>query len=82
MSIETKLYEPNNALYSNDTGMEDIKKIITNAKKHLNKAGVLIMEFGFNQYKLVENLLELNKFDFEFYKDIQGHYRIVKATYR
>ena len=50
LALEVK-NEPYNALVSSDNGLFHIKKIIKNAKNHLNPVGLLITEIGENQGK-------------------------------
>ena len=60
-----KLYEPHTALFSEDNGYKDLKKIIKQAKHKLRKGGTLLMENGFNQSEEVKKYLVENE-----YKDI------------
>jgi len=53
VSPEVK-FEPADALYANDNGMELIKKLINQAPKHLSKNGFLILELDPRQMKLVK----------------------------
>ncbi|MCF6193941.1 MAG: peptide chain release factor N(5)-glutamine methyltransferase, partial [Kangiellaceae bacterium] len=50
-------FEPNSALIAADNGFADIKTIIHEAKNHLVKNGVLLMEHGFEQGERVRSLL-------------------------
>ena len=58
-----KNFEPMNALYSKDMGFHDIKKIILESKKVLNKDGLLFLENGYNQSNRVINTLRENSYE-------------------
>ena len=48
--LETStLFEPGTALFSQDAGLRDLKKIISEALNYLKINGVLILEHGLNQ---------------------------------
>ncbi len=57
-----KDYEPEYALYSEDNGLYDIKKIIKESRKALKKDGLLILENGFDQSLAVSEILQDNYF--------------------
>ncbi len=60
-----KMHEPHTALFSEDHGCGDLKKIIKEAKYKLRKGGILMMENGFDQSEKVKKYLVEND-----YKDI------------
>jgi release factor glutamine methyltransferase len=75
-------YEPINALTDGDNGMRHIKTIIENAKYHLNIGGMLIIEHGYNQFNLVQGLLQQNNFkNINTVNDIAGIARVTFATF-
>jgi release factor glutamine methyltransferase len=51
-------WEPVSALVSGADGLDDIKKIITQAPQHLNPHGWLMLEHGYNQAERVAALLK------------------------
>ncbi len=77
------LEEPEIALFTNDElGIEFYKKIITEAKKFLEKKGMLIFELQFNQSKYVEKLFKDNNYhDIKIKRDYNNIERIISATY-
>jgi len=50
-------FEPNAALIGGGDGLDDIKKIISMAPSFLANGAHLLLEHGFDQYKLVEKLM-------------------------
>lgn len=73
-------YEPKTALYSDDNGLEIIKKFLSNAYKYLNENGVIFMEFGEDQVEPInETLIQLGKYSsWKFHKDQFKKYRWVE----
>lgn len=55
-------FEPRTALASGADGLEDIRHICAQAKKHFNIHGWLLIEHGYNQAESVRMLLEQSKF--------------------
>lgn len=55
-------FEPISALASGIDGLNDLRTIIAEAKKHLNKQGWLLVEHGYNQAKQVQQLFNENNF--------------------
>ena len=56
-------YEPKKSLFSNDNGLADLKKIISQAPNLLSKNGKIFLEHGKGQAQEVRTFLEKNKFD-------------------
>lgn len=54
--LKALTYEPISALVSEDNGLLDIKKIVRDAKIHLNKNGLLLIEHGYDQGKNVREI--------------------------
>ena len=70
-------FEPIAALASGADGLDDIKRIITNAPKHLNPHGWLMLEHGYNQAAHVAALLINAGFsEIETIKDLGGNNRV------
>lgn len=52
-------HEPELALAAGDLGLDVIRQILTNARKHLNPGGLLVMEIGHNREALEAEFPEL-----------------------
>lgn len=66
-------FEPNSALIGGGDGLDDLKKIILIAPSFLAKGAHLLLEHGFDQHKLVENImLDAGFTNIENTKDING----------
>ncbi len=55
-------FEPMSALASGQDGLDDIRKIVIHAKKHLKQNGWLMIEHGYNQAPAVAELFKLAEF--------------------
>ena len=55
-------FEPLSALASGKDGLDDLRIIISEAMKHLNKQGWLLVEHGYNQGEQVQQLFNENNF--------------------
>lgn len=78
---EVKEHEPMMALDGGEDGLDFYRKIISRAKEHLRKNGVLIFEIGHDQAEEVTQLIE-NTGAFtkvHVVKDLAGHDRVVYA---
>ena len=70
-------FEPLTALASGQDGLDDIRKIISQAPQHLNPRGWLLLEHGYNQASLVAALLGQAGFsEIETIKDLGGNDRV------
>ena len=70
-------FEPISALASGADGLDDIRKIISQAPLHLNPQGWLMLEHGYNQAEQVSALLKLANFsEIETIKDLGGNNRV------
>jgi release factor glutamine methyltransferase len=70
-------FEPLTALASGTDGLDDIRRIILDAPKHLNANGWLLLEHGYDQAESACVLLEKNGFGEIFSeKDIAGIERV------
>ena len=70
-------FEPASALVAGDDGLDDIRSIIKQAPDHLEPAGWLMLEHGFDQAAAVRDVLILRGFiGVESRRDLGGHQRI------
>ncbi|MBT8120303.1 MAG: peptide chain release factor N(5)-glutamine methyltransferase [Gammaproteobacteria bacterium] len=70
-------FEPQSALNSGETGMDDIEHICSQANNHLLKNGWLIIEHGYNQKQQVSECFTRNGFKKIIQRqDLSGHYRM------
>ncbi len=76
---EVRCFEPKEALVGGEDGLYFHKITIKNAWKFLKKDGFLIFEMGYNQAKSVKELLKVNNWQFEVFKDLLGYERVVIA---
>jgi release factor-specific protein-(glutamine-N5) methyltransferase len=75
-------YEPHMALYGGKDGYDFYRKIITDSKKYLFKQGLLALEIGCSQGKIVSQLLKDNDFtEIEILSDLAGLDRVVKGVF-
>lgn len=79
---EVRVHEPMLALDGGADGLEFYRRIIAEAPEHLKKAGVLMMEIGYDQKEAVKALLhESGRFEKIIgLTDLTGKDRIVAAT--
>jgi HemK-like putative methylase len=71
--------EPLPALFAGKDGMLWIKKFLKEVGKHLNKKGVIYLEFDPLQKEKIEEILKKEGFKFQFRKDQFKKYRWLKA---
>ncbi len=70
-------FEPESALVSGDTGMDDIEHLCLHAKNYLKNDGYLIVEHGYNQQRQVAKCFTKNGFiNIEQKQDLAGHIRM------
>lgn len=72
-------WEPYRALYAEDNGLLEIKKLLTVAPHHLTSNGILFCEFGKDQENEIKSLNESNNWDLTFHKDQYGVIRWFEA---
>lgn len=53
-------YEPDLALYAEDSGLCDIKRLVRQAEAHLTKRGVLMLESDLSQHGKIQDYIENN----------------------
>lgn len=71
--------EPILALDGGKDGLDFYRKIVLDAKKHLNAGGMIYFEIGYNQGESVSKLLNDDFEEIEVIKDYGGNDRVVKA---
>ncbi|MBF7682000.1 peptide chain release factor N(5)-glutamine methyltransferase [Acinetobacter sp. B5B] len=82
LHLQNLTTEPLRALASAENGLADLMQIIQGATKHLNPAGWLVLEHGFDQKHAVHVLFERAKFShIRTIKDYAGHDRVTIAQY-
>ena len=70
-------FEPHNALVSGVLGLDALAHIIARSKTYLKDNGVILLEHGYTQEKLVDALLQENGYvNPQCYTDVQGHPRV------
>lgn len=70
-------FEPITALASGADGLDDIRKIVTNAPDYLLAKGWLILEHGYNQGSAVRAIFSAHRFiDIHTVQDLAGHERV------
>lgn len=76
-------WEPHDALFAGDDGLDDYRRIITAAGKWLNPGGCLVLEIGADQGAEVRELMETAGFaDLTIEQDLAGHDRIASGQTR
>jgi release factor glutamine methyltransferase len=75
-------FEPKQALSSGNDGLDDIRRIVADAPRHLQAAGSLLLEHGHGQGAAVRGLLQAASFmDPRSIRDLAGHERISLARH-
>lgn len=70
-------FEPASALVSGPDGLDDIRRIVTQAPQHLTAGGWLVLEHGYDQAAAVRELLQAEGFELvQSRVDLAGHERI------
>ena len=69
-------FEPTGALASGQDGLDDIRRLVQQALKHLKKDGYLLLEHGYQQAEAVHSLMaKAGYIDIETHQDIEGRDR-------
>ncbi len=77
---EVRDFEPRVALDGGDGGLSIIERIISKVPDHLKTSGFLLLELGFDQSARVAAMFDCKQWNEpEFFADLQGIPRIVKA---
>jgi len=70
-------FEPADALASGKDGLDDIRRLIQQALKHLKKDGYLLLEHGYQQAEAVRSLMaKAGYIDIETHQDIEDRDRV------
>lgn len=73
-------FEPRSALTAGSDGLEDIRIIAKQAKSHLKANGLLLLEFGYDQARVVADILKAEGFvQLQEHLDIAGIVRALSA---
>jgi len=72
-------FEPITALTAGTDGLDDIRIIINQAPKHLNKDGYLLLEHGYNQQDKIVELLQKNFTNIQTFQDYNSKDRAILA---
>lgn len=82
--LKTSLrYEPQSALVSGPTGLEDLAQLIQQTRFYLKTNGCLWLEQGYDQAKPVkEMMIQYGYTDIKQYKDLSGIIRVSKGCYQ
>ena len=74
-------WEPHNALFAGTDGLDDLRVVVSGAANWLVPGGLLAVEMGFTQAKVVSQLFELAGFkNVSVHKDLAGLDRFVTGT--
>ena len=75
-------HEPLTALASGKDGLNDIRHLISRASNHLNQNGWLILEHGFDQNKVIQQLFTQSGYhQILQINDLSGHVRVSMGKY-
>ena len=69
---ESLKFEPEEAIFSDENGLKDLRIIISQSKDYLNYGGIIFLEHSPEQKKIIKNLLKKNGFrDITSIKDLK-----------
>ena len=69
-------YDPHLALFAEEEGMYFYRNIVERSVNYLNENGVIFFEIGYDQKNKIIELADMNGYQAEVYKDINGRYRM------
>lgn len=79
--LEALTHEPQQALVAGDDGLDDIRQIIEQSKKHLRRGGHLLLEHGYDQAQITQQLMASAGLTMvESRNDLAGIARVTKGT--
>ena len=77
------VFEPSSALVSGKDGLDDIRQIALDAKKHLVDGGALLLEHGWDQAGAVQDILIEHLYaNVQTHKDLSGNERITMGLFK
>jgi release factor glutamine methyltransferase len=80
---ETRDYDPHQALFGGDDGLEVIRQVVTVSSELLRPGGVMVMEHGIDQGEAIAQLLSSAAFvAISCERDLVGRDRFTRATKR
>lgn len=80
VDAHVRKFEPAEALFSGEDGLDAIKRWAPWARTHLKMHGLFVCEIGAGQSRSVQNLFRQNGFlDIQVERDLAGHDRVVSA---
>lgn len=72
-------WEPLDALFSGDDGLDDLRNLIAGVARWLRPSGALVLEMDPRQIDVVSDLLASERFSVEVHADHAGHSRAIVA---
>ncbi len=78
LPLSIRRFEPKIALSAGSKGLDSFKIIINQFFKYLTPKGILLLEIGSTQKKMIEKIFYYNGYEkFEFFNDLSGKCRVV-----
>lgn len=77
LAPSVKEYEPHDALYAKEDGLEFIRELLESGRQHLAEKGILAIEYDHPQKSAIEELGRELGWAMEFHKDQFGFWRSV-----
>ena len=71
-----KNFEPKKALTDSKDGLESYRIIEKNVLQFLKKGGILILEIGYNQQQIIQQIFKSTIYRIKFYQDLQNIVRV------
>ncbi|MBP9838698.1 MAG: peptide chain release factor N(5)-glutamine methyltransferase [Proteobacteria bacterium] len=81
LPVDVEMYEPRLALRTGNKGLEIIYRLLSEIRTFCDKGQAdIFLEFGFDQKEVLEEyFVSQGHNNFEFFRDLQGHWRFVKV---
>lgn len=74
-------FEPHQALFGGQSGLEFYERIARDARKHLTPHGMLLVEIGYDQALEVKEIMKRYGYqDIHMLKDLAGHARVISCA--
>lgn len=81
IDLQVKRFEPQSALFANNSGYANLSEIIQSAPNHLSSGGSLFVEHGFQQASIIRDYFSSNKFShIKTHTDLQQLERVTSGT--